>query len=175
MTKQRFLTLLASVLFVSSLAWADGTTVNMSMTVLSGTGQAIGTITVEDTPYGALFSPALKGLAPGLRGFHVHEHGNCGPKTKDGKVVPGLAAGGHYDPTGSSRHEGPYGKGHLGDLPPLYVDEKGASTQQVLAPRLKVADIRGRSLMVHAGGDNFSDLPKKLGGGGPRKACGVVP
>jgi Cu-Zn family superoxide dismutase len=44
----------------------------------------------------------------------------------------------------------------------------------VLAPRLKVADIKGRSLMIHAGGDNYSDLPVKLGGGGARIACGVI-
>ncbi|MGI9335880.1 MAG: superoxide dismutase family protein, partial [Gammaproteobacteria bacterium] len=30
-------------------------------------------------------------------------------------------------------------------------------------------------LMIHAGGDNFSDQPKALGGGGARAACGVVP
>jgi len=28
--------------------------------------------------------------------------------------------------------------------------------------------------MVHAGGDNFSDQPEPLGGGGPRIGCGVV-
>jgi Cu-Zn family superoxide dismutase len=163
------------MLFISSLAWADEVTVNMSLATVSETGQTIGTITVKDTPYGALLTPDLKGLAPGLHGFHVHENGACGPKAKDGQIVPGLAAGGHYDPNGTGRHEGPYGEGHLGDLPPLYVDAAGASTLPVLAPRLKVADISGRSLMVHAGGDNFSDQPEKLGGGGPRKACGVVP
>ena len=172
---QRFSILFTGVLLFSNLAWADSVTVNMSLATASGTGQTIGTIAVKDTPHGALFSPALKGLTPGLHGFHVHENGDCGPKTKDGKVVPGLAAGGHYDPGGTGRHEGPYGEGHLGDLPPLYVNTQGASTLPVLAPRLKVADIKGRSLMVHAGGDNFSDLPMKLGGGGPRKACGVVP
>ena len=89
-------------------------------------------------------------------------------------MVPGLAAGGHYDPSGTGRHDGPYGDGHNGDLPPLYVGADGRSTIPVLAPRLKVADIRYRSLMIHAGGDNFSDQPKKLGGGGPRMVCGVV-
>jgi Cu-Zn family superoxide dismutase len=29
--------------------------------------------------------------------------------------------------------------------------------------------------MVHAGGDNHSDHPAMLGGGGARMACGVVP
>jgi Cu-Zn family superoxide dismutase len=28
--------------------------------------------------------------------------------------------------------------------------------------------------MVHVGGDNYSDTPKPLGGGGGRLVCGVV-
>jgi Cu-Zn family superoxide dismutase len=28
--------------------------------------------------------------------------------------------------------------------------------------------------MIHEGGDNYSDKPKPLGGGGARIACGVV-
>jgi Cu-Zn family superoxide dismutase len=56
----------------------------------------------------------------------------------------------------------------------LFVDAQGKSTLPVLAPRLKVTDVKGRSLMVHAGGDNFSDQPEALGGGGARIGCGVV-
>jgi Cu-Zn family superoxide dismutase len=44
----------------------------------------------------------------------------------------------------------------------------------VLAPRLKLADVKGRALMVHAGGDNHSDHPAALGGGGARAVCGVI-
>jgi len=51
----------------------------------------------------------------------------------------------------------------------------GKATLAVLAPRLKAADIAGRSLMIHAGGDNYADHPAKLGGGGARVAFGVVP
>lgn len=93
---------------------------------------------------------------------------------KDGKAVPALAAGGHYDPANTGKHEGPYGNGHLGDLPALAVATDGMATLPVLAPRLKVADIKGRSLMIHAGGDNYADTPAPLGGGGARAACGVV-
>ncbi len=32
----------------------------------------------------------------------------------------------------------------------------------------------GLAIMVHAGGDNYSDDPKPLGGGGDRIACGVI-
>jgi Cu-Zn family superoxide dismutase len=63
----------------------------------------------------------------------------------------------------------------LGDLPALYVDEEGNARQPVLAPRLKKEEaIKGRSLMVHAGGDNHADHPQPLGGGGARVACGVI-
>ena len=72
------------------------------------------------------------------------------------------------------KHEGPYGKGHLGDLPALYVGADGKATMPVVSPRLKVSDLKGRSLMIHAGSDNYSDYPEPLGGGGARVACGVI-
>ncbi|CAM3078335.1 Superoxide dismutase family protein [Vibrio tubiashii] len=43
-----------------------------------------------------------------------------------------------------------------------------------LTPRVKLDDVKGRALMVHAGGDNHSDHPAKLGGGGARIVCGVI-
>ena len=90
-------------------------------------------------------------------------------------MTPAQAAGGHLDPAKTGRHEGPYGNGHLGDLPAIYVDADGKAGYPILAPRLKVVDLQGRSLMVHAGGDNHSDHPAALGGGGMRIACGVTP
>jgi hypothetical protein len=43
-----------------------------------------------------------------------------------------------------------------------------------VAPHLEVADAQGHAIVIHAGGDNFSDQPAPLGGGGARIACGVV-
>jgi len=40
---------------------------------------------------------------------------------------------------------------------------------------MTLADIEGRALMIHAAGDNYSDTPAALGGGGARIVCGVVP
>lgn len=83
--------------------------------------------------------------------------------------------GGHYDPQKTGKHEGPKGKGHLGDLPALVVGEDGKpKARKRVAPRLKASDLEGRSLMIHEGGDNYSDKPKPLGGGGNRIACGVI-
>jgi Cu-Zn family superoxide dismutase len=149
---------------------------HVTMNVLSdsGVGASAGTVTISETPYGVVFTPSLAGLPSGLHGFHVHENGSCNAGQKDGKVVAGLAAGGHYDPAGSKHHGLPWGDGHLGDLPALYVDATGAATNPVLAPRLKMADLKGRALMVHVGGDNHSDHPAALGGGGARLVCGVI-
>ena len=57
----------------------------------------------------------------------------------------GIAAGEHYDPEGHKSHKGPKGKGHKGDLPLLKGNASGIE-QTVAAPRLKLADIKGRSL-----------------------------
>lgn len=93
-----------------------------------------------------------------------------------GSIFPNqnLTKGGHYAPDSSENHGPPWGEGHLGDLPALFVDGEGNAHHPVLAPRLEMDDLQGRSLMIHAGGDNYSDEPKPLGGGGERLACGVI-
>jgi Cu-Zn family superoxide dismutase len=155
-------------------AYAE-TVVTLNVVDEKGVGAEIGKVTIADSRYGLVFTPALQGLPPGLHGFHVHQNPSCQPGEKDGKTIAAGAAGGHYDPAGTNRHGEPWGDGHLGDLPPLYVDANGSATQPVLAPRLKAADVAGHSIMVHAGGDNHADHPAPLGGGGARVACGVVP
>ena len=158
------------------VAVADGAlTVTMNVVDADGVGAAVGTVTVTESKYGLVFTPDLKGLPPGLHGFHVHENGSCAPGEKDGKKVPAGAAGGHLDPAKTGRHGFPWGDGHLGDLPALYVNADGVATQPVLAPRLTLGDIKGHALMVHAGGDNHDDHPMTLGGGGARIVCGVFP
>lgn len=142
----------------------------------NGVGESIGIVTVTKAAGGLMFTPALQGLPPGLHGFHVHENPSCeaAMDPEKGTVMPAQAAGGHLDPGKSHRHKGPMGDGHLGDLPALRVEPGGKATSPVVAPRLQIADLAGRSLVIHAGGDNYSDTPQKLGGGGERIACGVV-
>ena len=97
---KQFSIIIAVFLVFAGLAVADEVSVTMYLTADTGTGQAIGTISVKDTPYGALFTPDLSGLSPGLHGFHLHENPACGSREKDGKMVPGLAAGGAMIPPG---------------------------------------------------------------------------
>lgn len=162
------------VLFISGTVFAEDMVIRIQLVNEQGLGKEIGTITATDSAFGLILTPQLSDLSPGLHGFHVHDKPDCSHAMKDGKAVPALAAGGHYDPGTTGKHEGPYGNGHLGDLPALYVAADGKAALPVLAPRLKTADIKGRSLMIHAGADNYSDMPAALGGGGARAACGVV-
>ena len=141
----------------------------------AGTTASLGTVTFADSAGGLVITPKLSGLPPGEHGFHIHEKGDCGPGVNQGKPAAGFAAGGHYDPAHTKKHLGPLTTaGHRGDLPVLVVDGRGDATQAVTAPHLTVAQIRGRSIMIHAGGDNYSDAPAPLGGGGARIACGVI-
>jgi Cu-Zn family superoxide dismutase len=150
-------------------------TVKVNLLDAEGIGKSIGTVTIKETAEGLEFDANLKGLPPGEHGFHVHEKGSCAVADKDGTPTAGQAAGGHYDPEGTNAHKGPGGGGHKGDLPKLEVDAKGNANANPKAPGLKLTEVRGRALMIHEGGDNYSDTPKPLGGGGARIACGVIP
>lgn len=163
-------------LFFAGAANAVSITVPMNLATEKGVGASIGEIVITESKYGLMFAPHLHGLPAGLHGFHIHENESCEPKEKDGKMMPALGAGGHYDPEHTGKHLGPYSdSGHLGDLPPLYANSKGDSDNPVLAPRLKsLKEIEGRALMIHIGGDNYSDHPNALGGGGGRLGCGVI-
>lgn len=161
-------------LLASSLAWSAEVTVNLNLAEKTGDGAAVGSVRIVETPYGLAFYPSLTGLPPGLHGFHVHEKPSCAPAEVNGATVPAGGAGGHLDPQGAKKHGEPWGDGHLGDLPPLFVAADGTASAPVLGPRLKLADVKGHALMVHAGGDNHSDHPAALGGGGARVACGVI-
>ena len=133
----------------------------------NGKQKAIGQVTVEKAKCGILLTPHLRDLPPGIHGFHIHDKPSCEDHA--------MAAAGHYDPKKTNKHSGPYkNTGHLGDLPVLIVNQDGAATIPVLAPRLTLSTIKNHALMIHEGGDNYSDEPEKLGGGGARIACGII-
>lgn len=158
---------LSTVLIGSLLSLSSVHAAQVTATIYStGANQnSIGTVVFSETPYGLLISPNFNNLPAGLHGFHLHQHPDCGNT--------GMSAGGHYDPANTNSHQGPYGKGHLGDLPVLYVASDGKANTPTLAPRLKLKNLKGLTVMVHANGDNYSDTPP-LGGGGAREACGVI-
>lgn len=146
----------------------------------SGIGDFIGTIRVTNRLEGIHIKPNLEMMPPGIHGFHIHENPSCETETRereDGtgpRYIAAGAAGDHLDPGWTGNHSGPYGAGHVGDLPNLFVSEEGVAEHPVFAPRVKLMDVEGRSLVIHAQPDNYSDDPEN-GGSGARIACGVLP
>ncbi len=163
------------VLSTTSGVFAETVTVTLHPVPDTGQSASIGQVTFEDTAHGLLVRPDLSGLNPGPAGAHIHERPNCGSLEKDGHLLPAGAAGGHFDPEGTGVHAGPYGDGHLGDLPNLFVEGDGRVQIPVLAPRLRVSDIRQRSLIVHGGVDRYRDhAAHHHGKGGGRMFCGII-
>jgi len=155
------------VMVFSFSVFAESKVVDINVIAKGKKIESIGSITFSDSKYGLLIKPSLTGLSPGSHGFHLHVNPSCDDN--------GMAAGGHFDPERTNAHKGPYdAEGHLGDMPVLFVDQGGKASTPLLAPRLTVNDITGHAVMIHAGGDNYSDQPEKLGGGGARFACGVI-
>jgi superoxide dismutase, Cu-Zn family len=158
-------TFIAMIGFLSLFSLsASGESVKVEVFDTKNPKQSLGFVHFEDTKYGLLIRPTLQNLPAGAHGFHIHAMNNC--------QEHGMAAGGHYDPKKTNTHQGPFEDGHLGDLPVLVVNTTGVANISTLAPRLTVKDINGRALMIHKGGDNYSDTPP-LGGGGERIGCGV--
>ncbi|MGV3278353.1 superoxide dismutase family protein [Rickettsiales bacterium LUAb2] len=160
---KKYLLIISSIFLMNNYLHADSITVKMYTT---DNQKYIGSIVATDNPNGLLLTADLNGLTEGKHGFHLHANPSCSDN--------GMAAGGHLDPNNTNSHNGPYNNsGHFGDLPALYALSNSKVNMTVLAPRLKVKDILNHSLMIHVGGDNYSNTPV-LGGGGARLACGVV-
>lgn len=168
------------MLLASAPCWAAEITVPMRSLTEMGTESSmgdLGSVVISDAAGGVRLMPDLKGLPPGGHGFHIHGKGDCGEgPDPEGKTIAGGAAGGHWDPENTGKHLGPVGAGHRGDAPLLAVAEDGTARASLTLPHVQSLDeLHGKALMIHAGGDNYADEPKKLGGGGARIGCGVIP
>lgn len=168
------LTFLSLLFVLAGVAHAETVSATLYKATDAGNGPELGTVTFADDGDGIVITTDLKGLPSGERGFHVHEKPDCAPVAKDGKVTHAGAAGGHYDPDKTGKHLGPEGGGHKGDLPALKVAEDGTAKGTMRVKGIKAADFKNRAVMIHAGGDNYSDTPETLGGGGARIGCGII-
>lgn len=107
----------------------------------------------------------VRNLKPGEHGFHVHMYGDVTGKD-------GMAAGGHYNPSGH-KHGGPSSsEHHEGDLGNIKADDDGVAEVDTKAEGVKLSDIVGRSIVVHADPDDLMSQP--AGNAGPRIAVGVI-
>lgn len=165
--------LAGAALITAAPALADQTRIRMNLLTSDGVGAAIGTIRAVDTGQGLRLTPLLKGLSPGPHGMEVHEKGDCGAGEAAGKRVPGLAAGGRFDPDKSGGPGERAGADQPGDIPALVVDQDGIARHPVTAPRLKLAQIKGRSIIIRA--SDATNADQRPAGDQTRIACGVIP
>ncbi len=172
--KKTYLFLTLTLLGITNQVRAEHVQALVYFLTPTGLGEQVGTISFKDTSDGLFVEENFSRLLPGPHGIHVHENGSCDPTTVDGKTVLGGAAGGHFDPQKTGEHKGPNKEGHKGDLPVLSVDAIGNVATSFYLKGINASDFKGRSVIIHTGGDNYSDSPKPLGGGGDRIACGVI-
>ena len=132
----------------------------------------------------------VRDMQPGFHGFHIHSVGKC----ETNSVAPTggdpgnfLSAGGHFQKSGHDSEPA------SGDLTSLQVRGDGTGELTTTTDAFTLDDLRnngeGRAIMVHAGADNFANIPqryqvdgtpgadketKSTGDAGGRVACGVI-
>ncbi|MCM1388156.1 MAG: superoxide dismutase family protein [Bacillus sp. (in: Bacteria)] len=94
-------------------------------------------------------------------GFHIHEYGDCAQNAD----FDFDHAGNHYNPENFPH------PGHRGDLPPI-LNCGGYAWQSFLTDTFTVAEIIGRSVIIHSQPDDFTTQPS--GNSGVKIGCGVI-
>ena len=142
-------------------------TVNKAAAFIRGSRQypeIRGTATFTETKSGVLVKAEVFGLPQSpcsFFGFHIHDKGDC--SSPQGRGFPN--SGSHYNPT-RVRHPC-----HAGDLLPLF-GCKGYAYLSFLTDRFSVAEIIGKSVIIHDMRDDFTTDPS--GNSGDRIACGII-
>ena len=163
--------MVASACLLSALAGTASAEETAKASFIDMAGQQSGTATLTQSPKGVLMQIEVTGLPAGeWVAFHVHENGTCDHATNHD------SAGGHFNP-GNAEHgflaaNGP----HAGDMPNQQVGADGSLRAQVFNTMVALDGganaIRGRSLMIHGGKDDYKSQPS--GDAGKRQACAVI-
>lgn len=124
------------------------------------------TVSVDGLPFAAENRAADSGSAssrchPSFFGLHIHEGGRCTGTREE----PFRDAGSHFNPDDCAHPS------HAGDLPPL-LGNHGFAWSSFFTERFHVPDIIGRTVIIHAGADDFKTQPS--GDSGPMIACGPI-
>jgi Cu-Zn family superoxide dismutase len=166
---------------------AEATGSGLTATLVDPKGSEVGTVSFSEVEGGTQVSVDVTGLPPGFHGFHVHAVGVCEPNsvnpTDPSMTGDFLSAGGHIGAGESDHGE------HQGDLPILLVTKSGTGSLTAVTDALTLTDLTdddGSAVMVHAGRDNYANIPERYAPGGPdqmtrntgdaggRIACGTV-
>jgi Cu-Zn family superoxide dismutase len=149
-------------------------------------GQKVGTVKFEGDEGGTAVKVSLENVGVGrdlYHGFHLHANdagAACDPAAPSG---PFTTVGGHWNPGGVNHGE------HAGDLPSVLVLGDGTVNARSVTGRFDPSEIAGRAVILHAGPDNFANIPTRYvaagvagpdaasyatGDAGVRIACGII-
>lgn len=137
----------------------------------SGDGDKMGEVMFTQTEEGVEVHGRIESLDGDLRGFHVHEHGECDPPDFE-------SAGGHFNPGGHPHGapDAPAHERHAGDFGNLEFDDDGvaefAFVDDVITLGAGENDVTGKALIVHYEADDLETQP--TGDAGPRAGCGII-
>ena len=134
--------------------------------------------------------------ASAIEAFHgIHVHANDTPANGNGCIADAaqpsatwfVSADGHWKHDATELHGG-----HAGDLPSVFVNADGSATVRFSVDKLTPEEVVGRAVVLHAGPDNFGNVPvgtgadqytpgatalaktQGTGNAGDRIACGVI-
>ena len=135
----------------------------------SGYPDIEGLVTIFWLPLSSFLQAEFNGLPPSrVFGFHIHDGFVCGAADA---AEPFSQAGKHFSscPEGMWCARHPY---HAGDLPPIISDENGFATMNFHLGAATVAELSGRTIILHEQPDDFTTQPS--GNSGVKIACGVL-
>ena len=139
-----------------AMAWVQG---NESNPQLSGL------VKFYATPYGGVLIEAEifglpnidKQFSSDFYGFRIHEFGDCSADF--------AKTGNHYNPGGQPHPD------HAGDMLPL-MGNQGYAWTAFYDKRFTIAEIIGKSVVIHDMPDDFTSQPS--GNSGEKIGCGVI-
>jgi len=185
-----------AMLFGATRATAD--TPMASAVLRDANGALVGRVRFYDLRHHTTVKVRLNAdahvTAAQFHGFHVHAGADAASGTKGCVADPAKAsntwfvsAGGHLKDDGQVHSQ------HNGDLQSLLVNRDGTATSSFETDRLTASDLEGRAIVLHAGADNFGNVPtgtapdqytpnspaaqtktQNTGNAGDRVACGVI-
>ncbi|CAL1285483.1 unnamed protein product [Larinioides sclopetarius] len=118
-------------------------------------------------------SGEIRGLSPGLHGFHIHQYGD---------LSGGCAsAGGHFNPFQKNHGAPTDEERHVGDLGNIQAGSNGVATINIVDHQLRLCgpiSVMGRAIVVHAQQDDLgrggNEESLRTGNAGSRVGCCVI-
>ena len=187
----------ASLVGVVVAAQADASGWRARATLRVADGTEIGQVTFDGKRTETEVSVRLKRLPQNwsldaFHGFHIHANNTgadegCIADPNATSNLWFLSADGHWKADGQDHSS------HHGDMPSLLVNDDGTAEMKFVTGRFEPSELLGRAVIVHAGPDNFGNVPvgaapaqytandpaavtatKNTGNSGDRLACGVI-